>query len=194
MVCSPGPNMIYLVSRSITQGRLAGVISLFGIVLGFLVYIVLTMLGLSALFLAVPYIYEAVKWAGAAYLLWLAWKAVKPGGASVFEPQTLPVERPRKLFLMGFMTSLLNPKIAVLYVSLLPQFENPARGSLLQQGAVLGFTQLLVSFTVNFLIVLAASKVASWFGTRPTWLKVQRWLMATILSGLAVRLAFDRRP
>ncbi|MED1557212.1 LysE family translocator [Bacillus paramycoides] len=195
MVCSPGPNMIYLISRSITQGRMAGFISLLGIMLGFIIYIIATMFGLTALFLAVPAVYEAVKWAGAAYLLWLAWNSIKPGATSIMEPRTISIEPPRKLFLMGLMTNLLNPKIAILYVSLLPQFEDPEKGSLLLQGAVLGFTQITVSFIVNLLIVFTASRVAKWFGfgTRPTWLRVQRWLMASVLTGLAVRLAFERR-
>ncbi|MDR6552547.1 LysE family translocator [Paenibacillus qinlingensis] len=193
MVCTPGPNMIYLISRSVTQGRLAGIISLLGIVLAFLVYIVITMLGLSALFLAAPFVFDAVKLAGAAYLLWLAWQAVKPGARSVLTARDLPVDPPKKLFLMGFMTNLLNPKAAVLYVSLLPQFEDPARGSLLMQSVALGLTQISVSFSVNLLIVLTASHIASWFGTRPQWLKFQRWLMGSVLTGLAVRLAFERR-
>ena len=193
MVCSLGPNMIYLISRSITQGRMAGFISLLGIMLGFVIYIIATMFGLTVLFLAVPAVYEAVKWAGAAYLLWLAWNSIKPGAISIMEPRTISNELPRKLFLMGLMTNLLNPKIAILYVSLLPQFEDPKKGSLLFQGAVLGLTQITVSFIVNLLIVCTASKIAKWFGTRPTWLRVQRWLMASVLTGLAVRLAFERR-
>ncbi|OFW81471.1 MAG: lysine transporter LysE [Alicyclobacillus sp. RIFOXYA1_FULL_53_8] len=193
IVCTPGPNMIYLISRTLTQGRMAGIISLFGVVLGFVVYITATMVGLTAIFNAVPAVYATVKWAGAGYLLWLAWKAIKPGTASILKPRALPTEGPRKLFLMGLMTNLLNPKIAVLYISLLPQFEDPSRGSLLTQGAVLGLTQIVISFTVNLLIVFTASKIAAWFGARPTWLKVQRWLMASVLTGLAVKLAVERR-
>lgn len=193
MVCSPGPNMIYLISRSITQGRMAGFISLLGIMLGFVIYIIATMFGLTVLFVAVPAVYEAVKWAVAAYLLWLAWNSIKPGATSIMEPRMISNEPPRKLFLRGLMTNLLNPKIAILYVSLLPQFEDPEKGSLLFQGAVLGLTQITVSFMVNLVIVCTASKIAKWFGTRPTWLRVQRWLMASVLTGLAVRLAFERR-
>ncbi|UIJ64356.1 LysE family translocator [Bacillus cereus] len=193
MVCSPGPNMIYLISRSITQGRMAGFISLLGIMLGFVIYIIATMFGLTVLFVAVPAVYEAVKWAGAAYLLWLAWNSIKPGATSIMEPHMISNEPPRKLFLMGLMTNLLNPKIAILYVSLLLQFEDPEKESLLFQGAVLGLTQITVSFIVNLVIVCTASKIAKWFGTRPTWLRVQRWLMASVLTGLAVRLAFERR-
>ncbi|MET3291082.1 UNVERIFIED_CONTAM: threonine/homoserine/homoserine lactone efflux protein [Brevibacillus sp. OAP136] len=193
MVCSPGPNMIYLLSRSISQGRTAGFISLLGVVLGFFVYVIATMLGLSALFVTVPYVYEAIKWAGALYLLWLAWNAIKPGAGSILQPRPLAVEPPKKLFLMGFMTNLLNPKIAILYVSLLPQFVDPDKGSVLLQSATLGLIQIAVSFTVNLMIVLVASRIADWFGTRPTWLRLQRWIMAGVLTGLAARLAFDRR-
>ena len=140
--------------------------------LGFVIYIIATMFGLTVLFLAVPAVYEAVKWAGA-YLLWLAWNSIKPGATSIMEPRKISNEPPRKLFLMGLMTNLLNPKIAILYVSLLPQFEDPEKGSLLLQGAVLGLTQITVSFIVNLLIVFTASKIATWFGTRPTWLRVR---------------------
>lgn len=193
MVCSPGPNMIYLISRSISQGRKAGIISLMGVVLGFLVYLIASMAGLIAIFNTVPIIYTAMKWAGAAYLVWLAWKAIKPGSASILAPIVLPIEKPRKLFLMGFITNLLNPKIAVLYISLLPQFQDPSQGSLLTQSATLGLTQIVISFTVNLLIVLTASKIADWFGKRPTWLKAQRWVMSGVLAGLAVKLAIQRR-
>lgn len=193
MVCTPGPNMIYLISRSATQGRMAGILSLLGVLLGFVIYILATLLGLTVLFTAVPVVFNVVKWTGAAYLLWLAWQAIKPGSESLFVPRTLTIEPPHKLFLMGLATNLLNPKVAVLYVSLLPQFEDPSRGSLFWQSASLGLTQIVISLTVNLLIVLAASRIAGWFGTRPTWLKLQRWVMASVLTGLAARLAFERK-
>ncbi|ANE45544.1 lysine transporter LysE [Paenibacillus swuensis] len=193
MVCSPGPNMIYLISRSITQGKRAGIISLLGIVTGFLVYVVATVMGLSVLFKHVPVIYDTIKWAGTFYLLWLAWNAVKPGARSILEAQTLPVERPRRLYFTGLLTSLLNPKIAVLYVTLLPQFQSPEHGSFVLQTGLLGFTQITISFMVNLLIVLFAGQVAVWFGQRPFWLHIQRWFMATVLGGLALSMATDQR-
>lgn len=194
MVLSPGPNMIYLISRSIMQGRWAGLVSLLGVAMGFVFYMLAAAFGLTALLLAVPVAYDVIRWAGAAYLLWLAWNAVKPGGRSVLDPRTdLPADGPGRLFAMGFLTNLLNPKIAVLYLSLLPQFIDPARGHVLGQSLTLGLTQIVVSLTVNGLIVLAAGSVAAWFATRPMWLKIQRWLMASVLAGLAVRLAVERR-
>lgn len=195
MVLTPGPNMLYLISRSILQGRLAGIVSLLGVILGFLFYMLCAAFGLTALLLAVPFAYEAIKWAGAAYLLYLAWCAVRPGARPLFEPSgDLRVDGRGRLFVMGFLTNLLNPKIAVLYQSLLPQFLDPAAGRVLLQSLTLGAMQVGVSFTVNLLIVLAAGSVAAWFASRPSWLKLQRWLMAGVLSALAVRLALERRP
>ena len=194
MVLTPGPNMIYLISRSIVQGRWAGLVSLLGVAMGFVFYMLAAAFGLTALLLAVPMAYDAIRWAGAAYLLWLAGNAVKPGARSPLDPRAdLPRDRPARLFAMGFLTNLLNPKIAVLYLSLLPQFVDPAQGHVLAQSVTLGLTQIAVSLTVNSVIVLAAGSVAAWFATRPTWLKLQRWLMAGVLAGLAVKLAVERR-
>src|SRR2546430_9340688 len=94
LVLTPGPNMIYLVSRSITQGRRAGLISLLGVAAGFFVYVVAATAGIATVFALVPTLYTTLKLAGAAYLLWLAWKAVRPGGQSVFAPRALPVDPP----------------------------------------------------------------------------------------------------
>ncbi|MHC2584474.1 threonine/homoserine/homoserine lactone efflux protein [Bradyrhizobium diazoefficiens] len=129
LVLTPGPNMIYLISRSITQGPAAGIVSLGGVALGFVFYMLCAAFGITALLLAVPFAYDALRFAGAGYLLWLAWQAVKPGGRSPFQVKQLAIDSPRKLFAMGFVTNLLNPKIAMLYLALLPQFIDPAAGS-----------------------------------------------------------------
>ncbi len=195
MVLTPGPNMMYLVSRSITQGRRAGVVSLAGVAVGFLVYLTATNLGLSAVFIAVPELYVAVKLAGACYLGWLAFKALRPGGTSPFAPVDLPPDSAGRLFTMGLMTNLLNPKIAAMYLSLIPQFERPAAGHLVVQGFALGAVQIVVALTVNLCIVLAAGTIAGFLAGRPTWLRLQRYLMGTVLGGLAVKLATDHaRP
>jgi threonine/homoserine/homoserine lactone efflux protein len=193
MVLTPGPNMIYLLSRSICQGREAGVISLLGVIAGFLVHMFAAALGLTALFMAVPLAYEALKWAGAAYLLYLAWQAVRPGARSPFEPRTLPDDPPRRLFAMGFLTNLLNPKIAMFYLAIFPQFVSPDHGSVFVQSLVLGSTQIAISFSVNLAIALSAARLARWFARNPAWLVAQRYVMGFVLAGLAVRLAAEQR-
>ncbi|MFB9631409.1 LysE family translocator [Nonomuraea helvata] len=192
MVLTPGPNMVYLISRSITQGRRAGLISLTGVVLGFTLYLTATCLGLTAIFAYVPVAYTVLKLAGAGYLLWLAWNALKPGGTSAFQPRDLEPERPRKLFGMGLLTCLLNPKIAILYLSLLPQFIDPAMGHVLLQSLALGSVQIVVATTVNALIAISAGALAAFLARRPLWLRVQRYVTGTVLGVFAVHMATDR--
>ena len=167
MVLTPGPNMIYLISRSICQGRRAGVTSLLGVVAGFLVHLFAAAAGLTAVFVAVPVAYEVLKWAGALYLLWLAWPAVKPGARSPFEAQQLPADSSRKLITMGFLTSALNPKIAVFYLSVFPQFITPEHGSVFTQSIILGLTQISVSFSVNLMLAVFWAGKPGGFGKKP---------------------------
>jgi len=193
MVLTPGPNMIYLTSRVISQGRLAGMISLAGVALGFVCYLVASGLGLAALFKAVPVAYDVVKIAGAFYLGYLAWNMLKPRGASPFEARELPPHSPKRLFTMGLVTNLLNPKIALMYSALIPQFIDPSAGSTLQQFIQLGLVQIVIAVTVNGIIVLAASRVSSYLTKRPTAMRTQRWLSGTVLGMFAVDILL-RKP
>ncbi|GAB4029047.1 LysE family translocator [Spirosoma gilvum] len=196
LVLTPGPNMIYLISRSITQGRRAGILSLSGVLMGFWVHILLVSAGLTAIFMAIPVVYEVLRWLGVGYLLYLAWVAIKPGSVSPFDVKktvgTSTHDSAGKLFRMGFLTNVLNPKVAVFYVSFFPQFTRPEYGSLWTQNVQLGVTQLLISATINLAIVLSASRMARWFQARPGYIRVQKWVMASILTGLAVRMAIDK--
>jgi threonine/homoserine/homoserine lactone efflux protein len=193
MALSPGPNMVYLVSRSISQGPVAALVSLGGVALGFVVYMLSAAFGITALLFAVPYAYDALRLAGAAYLLWLAWRAVRPNGSSPFQARKLAVDSPKKLFAMGLMTNLLSPKVAMLYLALLPQFIDPTAGSVMVQSVLLGFVQIAIGVSVNAAILLAAGSISLFLGTRPIWLLVQRWLMGTLLAGFAVRMAVEAR-
>src|SRR5258705_8837633 len=149
--------------------------------------------GITALLFAVPYAYDALRLSVAAYLRWLACQALKPNGRSPFQVKKLAVDGPSKLFAMGFVTNLLNPKIAMLYLALLPQFIDPVQGSVLAQSLALGFIQIAISVSVNALIALTAGSIALFLGTRPTLLLVQRWLMGTVLAGLPVKMAFEAK-
>jgi threonine/homoserine/homoserine lactone efflux protein len=189
MVLTPGPNMIYLVSRSVAQGRVAGIVSLAGTGVGFLVYMSMANLGLGVVFVAVPWLYIGLKAAGVLYLGWLAFKTLRPGGAGLFEPGPLTRDSPGRLFRMGLFTNLLNPKAAVMYLAIIPQFIDPTRGSAIAQGFTLGTVQITVSIVVNAMIVVAAGTIAAFIASRPSWLRWQRRISGGLLAAVAILLA-----
>lgn len=193
MAVTPGPNMIYLASRSISQGTRAGLIALSGTAVGFLAYLLAAASGLAALFDAVPAAFIVIKVAGALYLLYLAWQILRPGGHSVFERVDVPDVRPLRLFGMGQLTNLLNPKIALLYAALLPQFINPHH-EMWPQFLILGSVQIIVGVLVNGAVVLTAGTLSELLQRRPRVMTIQRWLSGTVLTGFAVKLAFERQP
>jgi threonine/homoserine/homoserine lactone efflux protein len=194
LALTPGPNLLYLVSRTLCQGRGAGLVSLAGTTSGFLFYALSAALGLSAAFIAIPVLFDAVRWAGAIYLLWLAWDAVRAdGGGGLFARRDLPSARPGALFRTGVLTSIFNPKVALFYVALFPQFVDPSRGSVLVQSLVLAAIQIGIGAASDLLFVLAAARAAGWLAERPLWMAVQRWFLAGVFAGIAVKLALDTR-
>lgn len=193
MVISPGPNMIFLISRSITQGKTAGLVSLAGVICGFLFHIVLAGFGVTTILLAVPFSYGILKISGAVYLLYLAYQAIKSNGKTFFEvKEDISKDRPRKLFLMGFLTNVLNPKMAVFYLSFFPLFIRPEYGSIFAQSMTLGITQIFISFIINFVIVMTAAKMASFLTRNPLWVRAQKWFMASVLTFLAIKMVLSK--
>ena len=191
MVITPGPNMMYLVSRSISQGRTAGMTSLAGVITGFTMYVLATTAGLSVLFTTVPALFIIVKIAGALYLLYLAVGIVR-GGRAVFRTGEVAAHTSRRLYLMGLTTCLLNPKIALMYAALLPQFVDPDRGSVALQIAQLGAVQIVVAATVNAAWVLAAAGVSGLLQRSQTAERVSRWVVGSLLSVFAVQLGVSQ--
>jgi threonine/homoserine/homoserine lactone efflux protein len=189
MVLTPGPNMMYLASRTIGQGRRAGLVSLAGTGVGFAIYMLMANLGLAIVFVAVPWLFIGFKAAGVAYLAWLSWQALRPGGAGVFEVRDLASDSDWRLFRMGLFTNLLNPKVAIMYLTLIPQFIDPDRGSQVAQGITLGLLQIGVSLTINALIVIGAASIASFTEGRPGWTIWQRRITGTLLGVVAILLA-----
>ena len=168
--------------------------SLAGVLLGFLAHLLAATLGLTAVLLAVPLAFDALRLGGAAYLLWLAWDALRPGGSTPFQPRALPVDNVGRLFRMGLLTNLLNPKVAIFYLSFFPQFLHPERGSVALQALQLGAVQIVVSGTVNALLVLGACRIGAFLASSRRWLLAQRYLMGTVLVALAARIALVDRP
>jgi threonine/homoserine/homoserine lactone efflux protein len=192
LALTPGPVWVYLISRTLTQGRRAGYFSLIGVMAGVLVHLVAAAVGLSALLLAVPAAFQAIKLAGAAYLLWLAWNTLRGGGFS-FTPQPLAPVPDRVLFRQSMTASVINPKVAMFYLSLFPQFIDPAAGSVLAQSLVLGVVHVSVSTLVDGTLVTVAGALAGWLAVRPAWLRVQRWTLGGAFGVLAVWLALTPR-
>lgn len=193
LVITPGPNLLYLISRTLCQGRVAGLVSLAGTTTGFVVHILAASLGLSAVFLAVPVAYDVLRWAGAGYLVYLAWDSIRSENGGLFAPRTLPAATPAKLFRMGLLTSILNPKVALFYLALFPQFVDPARGSVLGQSLALGATQIVIAVIGDTMFVMAAAMMARWLATRPLWAAAQRWVLASVFVAIAAKLALDQR-
>lgn len=191
MVLTPGPNMMYLASRSIGQGRRAGMVSLAGTGAGFVIYMLMANLGLAIVFVAVPWLFIGFKAAGVMYLAWLSWRALRPGGAGIFELRDLARDSDWRLFRMGLLTNLLNPKIAIMYLTLIPQFIDPNRGEQVTQGVTLGLLQIGVSMAVNALIVIGAGSIAGFLDGRPRWIDWQRRITGALLGAVAILLARD---
>jgi threonine/homoserine/homoserine lactone efflux protein len=187
LAVTPGPNMLYLVSRTLVQGRRAGLVSLAGTATGMLGHVLAAALGLSAILAAVPVAFDAVRVAGAAYLLWIAWRMWREPAAG---PTSATPPFPKaKLYRSGALTSILNPKVALFQLALFPQFVDPAHGSVLVQSLVLGATQLVIVVVFDGCCVLAAGTLRRFFSGRPGFGRWPKRALAGVFAALALRLA-----
>jgi threonine/homoserine/homoserine lactone efflux protein len=193
LAVTPGPNMLYLVSRSLAQGTGAGMVSLAGCQAGSLTIMVCAAAGITAALLAIPYAWDVLRLGGAAYLLFLAWQCVRPGGQPIFAPRAMPREPAPRLFMVGFATAALNPKVALFYMAVLPPFLDADRGSLFLQAAILGFVQIAVCTLWDAVLVWGAAGTARFLSTKPAWMAAQRWVLGGALALLAVKLAAESR-
>jgi len=192
LAATPGPVWLYLISRTLAQGRRAGYFSMFGVAAGLSLHATFAALGLTVVLLAVPFAFDAIKLAGAAYLLWLAYTTVRGAGFS-FAPQPLEPVRDRVLLRQAFIAAVINPKVAVFYLSLFPQFVDPASGPVLGQSLLLGAIQVGTAALMDIALVTVAGVLATWFAQRPLWLQLQRWFLGSAFGVLAVWLALTPR-
>ena len=191
---TPGPDVLYIVARSTSQGRAAGVVSVLGIVSGCLVHIVAAAAGLSALMVKVPIAYQIVRWAGAAYLVWLGLRALLQRRGPL-ELQAVTAQPLRRIYWQGVITNALNPKVALFFVAFLPQFTtDPARGSLALQFLVLGLIFNLNSLWVNLGYALAAAHLGGWLRRRFGLGALLQRITGAVYLALGLRLLLpDRR-
>lgn len=193
LAVTPGPNMLYLVSRALAQGNRAGMVSLAGCQAGSALIMLAAAAGITAALLALPYAYDVLRLGGAAYLGWLAWQCVRPGGMPLFAPRPMPKEGDLRLFSLGMATAALNPKVALFYIAVLPPFMNPEAGNLFLQAIVLGSVQIAVCTLFDGLLVSGAGGVSRFLDARPSWMAVQRWVLGAALALIALKLATDTR-
>ena len=190
LACTPGPDMLLILSRSVAQGRGAGFASLLGAQAGIYCHAVAVALGLAELFRAVPLAYDAVRYAGAAYLLVLAVMAFRSGGAPLV-PRAVPRLSLAAVFRQGLFTNLLNPKVALFALALFPQFVTPDGGPVALQILVLATVLNVVGLLVNGALVLGASRLSRAMAGRTRWKRAPQLALGAVFSGLALRLALD---
>lgn len=193
---TPGADMSYVIARSAGQGRAAGIGSALGIAAGSLVHSLLAALGLSALVMQSEAAFQVVKFAGAAYLLYLAWKAWRSDGVAVEAARRAPASLGR-IFVEGLLTNLLNPKVALFILAFLPLFVEPARGNVAGQILFLGLLFNVGGTAVNIAVALAVDRVVAVLrersGRSQRVARLMRRLSSLVFVGLAVQFALGQR-
>ena len=193
LTATPGPDMLLIASRSVSQGRKSGFVTLAGIQVGTYLHAAAAALGLSQLFLLVPVAYDIVRWAGAVYLLYLAWITWKSAGTAV-EAQRISASPSLVLiFRQGLVTNLLNPKMALFVLALFPQFVHIDSGSVSLQIMVLATVLNLIGLIVNGAVILAVSHTRQYFTSGGRFAHLPHYFLSTVFAGLAFRLAMANR-
>jgi len=193
---TPGPAILFILSRSFGQGRAAAVVSVFGLATASVIQAVAAAFGLSVLFVYSPLAFAIVKYSGAAYLVYLGIAGFLSGGLAGIVGRA-ETDRRRSLaraYWQGLLTDLLNPKLLLFFFSFLPQFVDPARSEPRLQMLVLGLLFQVTGVPTNLAVALAGGTLAALIARHPFWAAVQRWCSSAVLIGLGVRLALsDRR-
>jgi len=186
---TPGPDMTLFVGRALSQGRAAGIACMTGAMSGIVVHTVLVAVGLSALIIASPEAFLALKIFGAGYLVWLAWQAVRRGSA--FSPQTQQ-DAPKRSFSSNWMTglvvNLMNPKILLFFMTFLPQFVSAGDPYAPQKLMFLGLLFIVISLPVTVPMVLAADSFSALLKRSPRLMRAIDYLFAGVFSAFALRI------
>ncbi|MGD0177169.1 MAG: LysE family translocator [Candidatus Bathyarchaeia archaeon] len=189
---SPGPDMLYVISRSLELGRRAGVVSALGIGVGTLVYTFVTAIGLSALLVAVPIAFELVKFGGAAYLVYLGIRMLVAKAnvkASAHTPGRTNGLTLRSVFRQGVTTNVLNPKVALFFLAFLPQFVDRSQGAFALQMIFLGLLFDTSGTSVNVMVATLAGHVSESLKKRSGFMRFQKLVPASILITLGFLIA-----
>ncbi|TKT74919.1 LysE family translocator [Aquamicrobium sp. LC103] len=190
MLLTPGPSVLYLVGRSVEQGRLAGFVSVLGIHTGTGVHILAAAVGLSAVIASSALAFGIVKYAGAAYLIWLGLRKIFGRAEAPGPGISLPKHGYAKLFRDGFIVNLLNPKTALFFLAFLPQFVDVGRGHVAAQMIFLGFLFMLIGLVTDSCYALAAGTAGNWLKSNRAYLGFERYVSGVLFIGLGLTAAF----
>ncbi|HZB60194.1 MAG TPA: LysE family translocator [Actinomycetota bacterium] len=187
----PGPAVLYIVTRSVDQGRAAGLASVCGVHVGTLVHVAAAALGLSALLVSSATAYDTVRWLGAAYLVWLGVRRLLARDEDLPAAPGPDARRPglRRIFAQGVVVNVLNPKTALFFLAFLPQFVDTSRGSVPFQVVVLGVAFVLLGLLSDGAYAMAASTGAGWLRRRPGVARASRLVSGGVLISLGVTTA-----
>lgn len=185
----PGPDMLLIASRSVSQGRSAGFLTYAGIATGTYCHALVAALGLSRLFIAVPVAYEIVRWAGCFYLLYLAYRTATSGGASFTPDTTMQRMAARRIFFAGLGTNLLNPKMALFVLALFPQFVSPGGSGIVSQTLLLVTILNAIGLGVNGTVIFLSSHIRSRLAGFSRFPKLPQYGLAAVFTALAGRVA-----
>ncbi|MEN8114016.1 MAG: LysE family translocator [Actinomycetota bacterium] len=186
----PGPAVVYIVTRSLSQGRTAGLVSVAGIHVGSAVHIVAAAIGLSALIAASATAFTAIRWLGAAYLIYLGLRTLLSGGES-FTSEVAEPSSYRRVFAQGIIVNVLNPKVALFFLAFVPQFVDPALGSTTLQVAVLGVVFVIAGVISDGIYAFAAGSIGDRLMTRPRWKQASRYGAGAVYLSLGTAAAFS---
>lgn len=188
LIATPGPDMVYVLTRAATQGRQAGMVALFGVIAGSFVHAAAAAFGLSQLFAYSPLAYDIVRYCGAAYLIYLAWTALRQSTAALVLGHHAGVGL-WTMFRHGAVTNLLNPKVALFYILFLPQFADPGRGPVWAQIILLAVLFNGLTVVIKGGLVAIVGTAGDWRARWPWAWRWQRWVPASVFAALAIRLA-----
>ncbi len=189
LLLTPGPAVLYIVARSVEQGRIAGLASAFGITTGTLVHVLASTLGLSALLASSTLAFAVVKYAGAGYLIYMGVRRILKRTDTSASPLELPRRSMARLYRDGFIVNLLNPKTALFFLAFLPQFVDPSRGAVPFQIAFLGLLFTLMGLTSDGLYALVAGTAGVWVKRQSRYLDWERYVTGSVFIGLGVTAA-----
>jgi threonine/homoserine/homoserine lactone efflux protein len=193
LTATPGPDMLLIASRSASNGRMAGLVTLAGIQTGTYIHAAAAALGLSQLFLLVPAAYDIVRWAGAVYLLYLSWTTLMSSDVVSKDKQVLGRAPLANMFRQGLVTNLLNPKMVLFVLALFPQFVDARSGPVAVQIMILATVLNAIGLLVNGAVILAAAQVKTFATKGGRFHRLPSYVLSAVFAGLAARLAVASR-